>query len=280
MSGKRAVIYIVTLVFVFTLLGKLIASSPGEKIAFLDVGQGDSTLLQQGNRQILVDGGPGMTVLRRLGEELPWFDRTIEMVVLTHPEQDHMEGLIHVLKRYKVQLVLMPKETASTPLFEAWIDELRQQKIAYRFAEQGQSVTMGDIKLQVLYPGASDQPTKSANDLSVVSRIDFHDLSLLLTGDISEKIEKRIIARTSDELLNIDLLKIPHHGSKTSTSDELLGVTSPAVATISVGEQNRYGHPHADVLNRLKILTVWRTDEKGTVRLLWIKNGWRVAFAG
>lgn len=255
---------------------------PRQSITFLDIGQGDAILLQDGTRQVLIDGGPGATVLERLGDELPWFDRRIEVVIATHPDRDHLEGLLHVLERYHVDLVLLPQMPHTSQLQAAWLTHLEQQlqakKIAYRFAWQGQELHLSDeLKIRILGPVSDDQqivaPGRKTNNAAILTRVDFSDLALLLTSDAEAVVERMLVARETD-LLDVDILKAGHHGSKTSTTAELLQATSPAAVVISVGKDNSYGHPHPTVLDRLKDIPTWRTDEAGSIRLVHTNSQW------
>lgn len=257
---------------------------PVDKVAFLDVGQGDAILLQDGSVQVLVDGGPGREVVRRLGEEMPWFDRRIAVVVVTHPQKDHLEGLMAVMERYDVGMVLLPKAVSSSSLQEAWLDELIERQVPYRFAWAGQEISAGDIQLQVLAPfyeeGMEYIDEEDMNDASIVLRTDFDEMSFLLTGDAEKKTERGLAARYGNVgLLDVVVLKAGHHGSKTSTSAELLEAATPGAVVISAGKDNQYGHPHADVLGRLSGLPVWRTDRDGTVRFVRYDGKWLVKAA-
>lgn len=266
----------------------LLIPQPEDKVVFLDVGQGDSILIQKGTQQVLIDGGPGMTVLRRLAEELPWFDRTIDVVILTHPQQDHVEGLVHVLERYKVGLVLFPQAAYGSQLATTWLQELIDRRIPYRFAWAGQEVQLDGVHVSILAPFADAEGQalvkKNINDASTTTRIDFPavggagTLSFLMTGDAEASAEKLLVAREKN-LLDVDVLKAGHHGSKTSTTAELLAATSPSAVVISVGADNRYGHPHQTVMERLKDFQVWRTDQDGSVRFINYDSKWLVAIA-
>lgn len=268
--------------FVLLLAGVLgLAEGPEDKVVFLDVGQGDAILLQSGTQQVLVDGGPGMGVLQRLGEEMPWFDRRIEVVVLTHPQRDHMEGLLHVLERYEVGMVLLPRAASSTQMQKVWLERIIDKKIPYRFAWSGQELSLGDLKLNIINP--FDAPEAEAatranvNNASVVIRVDYKEMSFLLTGDIEKRVEKIVMERIDNEVLNVDVLKVGHHGSKSSTMQELIDAVKPQVAVISVGNDNKFGHPHKDVLSRLADIPVMRTDQGGSVRFRLVDGGWFVS---
>lgn len=251
----------------------------------LDVGQGDSLLFQEKMTQVLVDGGPGAQVLTRLAEEMPWFDRKIEVVVATHFDKDHLEGLTHVLSTYDVGMVLMPNYTASTTgIKKQFIDILKEKKIPYRFAWYGQSIRVGSLQFRVMSPIPGDEWARlsksKSNNASIIMRADFtprdkKPMSFLLTGDAESGIEKQLLASIPAEAFDVDILKVGHHGSKTSTTPEFLSAASPAASLISVGATNTYGHPTAEVLSRLQGTDIFRTDQLGTITFFFDGDFWR-----
>jgi len=306
-------------VFLLVILGLFVFGSGVEaeqKVVFLDVGQGDAILLQDGYRQVLVDGGPGMSVLAPLAREMPWMDRRIEVVILTHPQRDHMEGLLHVLERYEVGMILLPYASNKSLMQEEWLKMISELGIPYRFANFGQGIEVGDINIDILGPMGGEAMGAAVkadvNNASVVTRVEFcgggtphpsplpskgegtkagdpngvkgegtnagdRCLSFLLTGDAEKRVEKMLVSdakveegvrnlasRVSDPL-NVDILKAGHHGSKTSTTQKLLDAASPKLAVISVGAENKFGHPSREVLERLGDMPIWRTDERGSV---------------
>lgn len=262
------------LVLVVTIL----IPAPSEKVTFLDVGQGDSILFQDGTAQMLIDGGPGANVLARLGEELPWFDKQIEVVVVTHPQQDHLEGLLHVLERYKVGLVLFPEVAYNSNLYREWLKQVQERNIPYRFSEAGEELKFQNMNVRILAPftdeAAKTMARANVNNGSTTTHVDFAGMSFLLSGDAERPAERMLISRTAPGLLDIDVLKAGHHGSKTSTTQELLNATTPKSVAISVGRNNRYGHPSQEVLTRLANLPVFRTDQSGSVRFTYVGDTW------
>lgn len=269
---------------------------PADKIVVQNVGQGDSILIQHGTTQILTDGGEGMVVLQRLAEELPWFDRTIEVLILTHPQRDHLEGLVHVLERYKVNLVLLPRAAADSGLAEAWLQKLIDQHIPYRFSLAGEELKIDDLRLRVLNPFDSDESRaiikQNLNNASTITRLDWRGLSVLLTGDSERPAEALMMenyisppagggARGGGSILDVDILKLGHHGSKTSTSQAFLAAVTPKLAVISVGAHNKFGHPTPITLQTLKSqnIPVVRTDQSGSISLLNINNQWLLSCA-
>ena len=256
---------------------------PQDKIVFLDIGQGDSILIQSGMQQVLIDGGSGAQVLPKLAEEMPWFDRKIDVIISTHPDKDHMGGLLEVVRRYKVGLLLLPPVPTSTQIQTVWLNELQNQvkagKLQYRFAWRGDELDVGrNLKLRMVSPTQSiiDSLYGQTNDGSIVARADMNGLSVLLTGDLEMPVEKQLIAANDDRLLDVDVLKVGHHGSKYSTGSDFLAATSPGLAAISVGAKNSYGHPTAETLGRLADAHVptLRTDLLGSIRLLYKNQRW------
>jgi len=211
------------------------------EVCFLDVGQGDSILIQTGvNQQILIDGGPDDSVIDKLEQYLPFWDRTIDLIVLTHPDKDHLFGLTEVLKNYRVKNILWTGVKAKTLLYQEWLELIESEKADIHIAQKGMRI--GD--LEVIYPfeNLEGREVFDLNDSSIVLKLNNH---ILFTGDITTKIELLL------EDVNVDILKLGHHGSKNSTSFEFLQNTSPDVAIVSAGLSNSYGHPADEVLARL-----------------------------
>ena len=237
------------------------------QVVFLDVGQGDSILIQKGTQQILIDGGPnGKTELAELGKYLPYFDREIELVIATHPDRDHIAGLVDVAKNYKIDKVIATGAEKDTAVFKEWKDIREYNRIETLEALRGDEVDFGGTKMRIIFPeGPVDPAAGDANNQSVVARIDYGDNSFLFTGDIESPAEKEILA--GGENVDVDFLKIAHHGSKYSSSAEFLDATSPGTAIISVGANNSYGHPAGETLEKLnsKNINILRTDEMGDI---------------
>lgn len=241
-------------------------------VYFLDVGQGDAIFIKTpAGRQILVDGGPDGTVLRRLGEVMPFYDRSIDLVVLTHPDADHLTGLNSVLARYEVASILETGMACSTSLCLAWEENKEREGAEVQAAFFGQQIEAGDgVNLMVLYPfgDSSGKNLSKKNNGSIVLKLTYGSQSVLLTGDIEKQTENKLVLSGID--LDSDFLKVAHHGSKTSTIEEFLKAVSPLTAFIQVGEKNRYGHPVPEVLERLENSGVkyYRTDTEGTIELV------------
>lgn len=250
----------------------------------LDIGQGDSLLFQDGTMQVLVDGGPGATVLTRLGEEMPWFDRKIDVVVATHYDRDHSEGITHVLDRYEVGMVLLPHYRPTTDIGRHLLQQIIDNRIPYRFGWYGQSLTAKGMQFRVMSPIPSAEwkrlSRSKSNNASIIMRSDITQgdgrVSLLLTGDAEAGIERQLISSIPSYAFDVDILKVGHHGSKTSTTKEFLGLASPSVSLVSVGADNSYGHPTTEVLGRLMDTHIFRTDRHGTISFFFDGKSWRV----
>jgi len=249
------------------------------EVNFFDVGQGDAIFIETPKRhQILIDGGPGSTILEKLGENLPFWDRSIDLIILTHPEADHLAGLIEVLKRYKVDFILWTGVVRDTAGYKEWQrlirEEAQKEGAKIKIVQAGQKINCSRSDLEqcffmILYPfeNLEGQEFKNSNNTSIVAKLVFGKNSFLFTGDIYKAGEKKIIENGAN--LDSDVLKVGHHGSKTSTSEEFLKAISPEFAVIPVGE-NKYGHPHPEVLLNLEKfgIEILRTDKEGDIKFL------------
>lgn len=238
-------------------------------VSFFDVGQGDSIFIESpdGN-QILIDGGPGDAVLAKLGRAMPFWDRSLDLVILTHAHADHATGLAEVLKRYHVDRVLESGEAYGTPEYAEWRRLIKEKNIPVAAAHAGQEVRAGALRLRVLSPfeNKSGVSFKNPHDANVSVKLIYGKISVLLTGDAEKMIEHRLLYE-HPEILSSDILKVGHHGSKTSTTKEFLAAVSPKIAVISAGKKNRYGHPKQEVLDRLTAAgaRIFRTDIDGDI---------------
>jgi competence protein ComEC len=237
---------------------------------------------------MLIDGGPSKSVLRELSKMMPFYDRSIDVVLVTHADQDHVGGIPDVLQKYKVDIFMetgVPGESSSYKELEKIVEEKSQgitlvnskdgnlKKILVR---RGMTVDLGDgVVLQILFPDR-DPSGMETNTSSIVARLVYGENEFLFTGDSPKAIESYLVSLESQGrslTLQSDILKVGHHGSKTSTGPDFISAVSPEYAVISVGKDNRYGHPNQEVLD---ILTnfgtqILRTDEQG--RIIFKSNG-------
>jgi len=243
-------------------------------VSFLDVGQGDSIYIDApSGRQVLIDGGKGSTVLRRLASASPWWDRTIDVVIPTHPDADHIGGLADVLARYQVGMIIRSSVEGDTQTAKALMEAIKQEGSQNVVAMRGQVVDLGGgAYLQILYPDRL-VPRIATNDGSVVARLVYGNTSFMLTGDVPQEVENYLVALastplgTSDGSLRSDVLKAGHHGSKFSSSSQFMGFVNPYFGVFSRGCDNTYGHPAPEVVERFKQFDIPTLDtcEDGTV---------------
>lgn len=233
-------------------------------VYFLDVGQGDAILLRAPDgRQVLVDGGPSpAALLDELGALMPFGDRSLDLVVLTHPDADHMTGLLTLPERYRVAALLIPDGAAAYPA--SWADALADDRGELTVAQRGMQIKLDTLQITVLH--APDSTAADDNNASLVLRLDYGTTSLLLTGDAEQMTEQALLDAGAP--LRADVLKVAHHGSASSTTAAFLAAVQPRLAVIQVGADNRFGHPHPDVLARLAAVEVLRTDLNGRIEVI------------
>ena len=237
-------------------------------VEVFDVGQGDSILIRTPDGQkLLVDGGPdGEVVKQELGEALPFWDRKLDMVLLTHPDSDHLSGLLSVVERYDVGEIAAAPIEADTDLAGAWQELIDEKGVPYEEVAAGGWVDLGrGASLQILGPPKEPLTGTSAdrNNNSLVLKLTWGDVSFLLTGDVEAAGEAALLDERVD--LRATVLKVAHHGSAYSTTQELLDAVRPVVSVISVGADNDFGHPAPSTLDRLDDTIVYRTDQQGDV---------------
>jgi competence protein ComEC len=253
-------------------------------VSFLDVGQGDALLIQTPNGQdILIDGGPDPQKINlELSKKLPFWDRTIDLMVCTQPQADHITGLVDVLQRYKVKQVLECGVSYNSSIYQEWCNLVEEKQIKRDKAQAGQEIDLGNgIKIEVLNPPATpfEGTSDDVDNNGVVLKLSWGKLSFLFTADIREEVEFELIGQRAN--LKSTVLKVSHHGSKTSTTSQFLAAVDPEAAVISVGVDNPFGHPNPEVVERLISRVgednVYRTDVNGTIEFitdgekLWVK---------
>ncbi len=237
---------------------------------FLNIGQGDSELILLpraggGSVKLLIDGGPDAKVVEELGKVLPVGDRTIDLVLMTHPQLDHFGGFIEVLKQYRVGAFLGNGRVGPIAAYRELMGIIRERNIPYITLARGSSITYGNMVIDVLSPNSKDLVSAELNDGCLVLRVQTADTRALFTCDAGANIESELVA--SDDI-QADILKVGHHGSRFSSSASFLAAVNPKVAVIEVGK-NTYGHPTKDALSRLfdSGTKVFRTDQNGTLRV-------------
>jgi competence protein ComEC len=243
-------------------------------VSFLDVGQGDAILITAPNKnQVLIDGGPNQGVVRELGQTLPFFDRSIDLVIASHPDQDHIGGLPEVFNRYHIAGFMEPRFEAETQAYQNLQEKVVEEKSTHLIAKAGTKIILGqDVFLEVL----SAKPwmlgprggKPDANNSSIVARLSYASTTFLLMGDLPIKASEQL-AWTQSNKIKADVLKVSHHGAKNSSSLAFLKIVKPEYAVISVDENNHYNHPSLETLNWLKQVKaeILQTKDLGTITL-------------
>ena len=237
------------------------------EISFLDVGQGDATLIRSGTTEILIDGGPSREkLISQIEKHIPFFDRTIEAIVITHPDFDHYAGFIEVLNRFTVDAIYTTGITRDTKTYQAFLALAHEKKIPFFRVELGSEVEIAGVAdLHILYPfeDVSDYEGRDVNGRSIVMLLDIANIEILMMGDAEGDVEEQLI--TQGVLQDVEILKVGHHGASAGTTIPFLKASLPEIAVISAGKDNRYGHPKSDVLERLSGISTLRTDVYGTI---------------
>jgi competence protein ComEC len=236
-------------------------------VVFLNIGQGDAIFIESPTgTQMMIDGGPGGVVLRELGKVMPFYDRSIDLLLVSNPDKDHIAGFLDILRAFRVDAVIEPGTIGASAEYQSLGVAIENEGARRVVARRGQKFNLGGgVYFEVLFPDR-DVSGLDTNDGSIIGKLVYGDTSFLFPGDAPSAVEE-YVAYADKERLNVDVLKAGHHGSKTSTSEALLGFASPAIAVISAGKGNRYGHPHQEVLERLKQFNVETlgTYEKGGI---------------
>jgi len=240
------------------------------QVHFLDVGQGDSILIETpSGMQVLVDGGKDGSVLQRLTQVMGWNDRKIDMVIGTHPDKDHIGGLIDVLTQYEVATILTTENKGDTSTAEMYEEFKAKEKAELIYARRGQEFVLdASTTLRVLFPD-SDPTLMETNTSSIVFQLIYGDSVFMFTGDSPKNIEEYLVL-VEGEFLKSDVLKLGHHGSRTSTSEMFLDEVQPRFAIVSAGKDNSYGHPHVEVTDLLfnKRVEMLETAKEGSITML------------
>lgn len=260
-------------------------------LVFCDVGQGDGIYLKSPNGQeVLIDGGPDDKILDCLSSHRPFFDRKIEVLILTHPEADHLTGLIAVLQRYKVDSLIIENIGNDTEVYSKFRQAVIGEGMKIYNPKKGDRLRLGEAEINFYWPQSvvgqknlwsetfdlrqSKDKISNLNDYSLVLALDYKNFSAFLSGDA----ESSILEKISNLDKQVAVLKVPHHGSKNALSNYLLGLLKPKLAVISVGKENRFGHPSPETLGLLKDFGIktLRTDQEGEIEIVSDGRGWSI----
>lgn len=276
-------------------------------IVFCDVGQGDAALIYRGSTQILIDGGPDNSVLSCLSRHMPFWDRKLEIVTMTHPQEDHYGGLIDVVRRYDIGLFAAPGVDNDTAGFRTLEREIEDKRVKVMSLASGDILRNGMLQIETIWPSgewlAGDEgyggnkgdegkvlglftTARDLNEFSLVQKISYGGFDALFTGDIEPPVTD-IVAGDLPAFAGsyggvkeaVEVLKVPHHGSKNGLTRGLLEATRPKIAVISVGKKNRYGHPHKEalrIIGEMGDIRVLRTDLDGEVEIVTDGKNWKL----
>ncbi len=285
--------FFVILLLITTLVWFAVITYPDQnlKIIACDVGQGDAILVVHRSTQIIIDGGPNNKIIDCLSDYVPFYDRKIEAVMISHPQKDHYGGIIDVIERYDVKTLIATGLDSVSQDWQVLKNEVGSRGVRVINPSSGQELRIGLIQLDILYPSAEyvlsestlvDESkdfgtggilgaftsNKDPNEFSIVAILSFYDFDALFTGDINPAISDAIADSLNGNLKKtIEYIKVPHHGSRNGLSAKLLDKTNSQVAVISVGKNNSYGHPHEEILKMLsdRGIKILRTDQLGDV---------------
>ncbi len=260
-------VWLIVLAALLTLFWLQLPQANVLTVQVLDVGQGDSILIRTPQQQkILIDAGAGAGVLSALGKELGYLERRIDLIVLTHPDADHIGGFSDVLKKYTVGGVLLTGVQHDTYIYTTVLNEITEQGIPVYLVNAKTDFNLGaGVLLDFVWPTevVAGRQVADTNTTSLVARLTYGATSLLLTGDAERTAEAALLRSPAN--LQSNLLKLGHHGSNSSSSADFLAAVQSKVALISAGADNRYGHPHEEVLERVADQQILSTAESGTL---------------
>lgn len=270
--GWALVLVTISIVFIVLLWGTQTSSEM--RVSFIDVGQGDSIFITAPNgRQVLIDGGPDDRVLLGLGRDMKFLDRNIDMVIATHPDKDHIAGLSSVFRLYDIDYVMTSEIQSDTTYDQALHDAIdREPGLLQVTARRGERIMLDPdygVYIDVLFPGTNTESWDETNEASIVVRLVYGKQSFLLNGDSLASVEQYLVD-TDGAGLNSTVLKLGHHGSKTSSSESYLLAVNPQYAVVSAGKNNRYGHPAGEVIDRVRAVgaNIVSTIDHGTISFL------------
>lgn len=249
-------------------------SSNALDVYFLNVGQGDAIYGRTPTGEdFLIDGGPNNKVLSELGKVMSFWDREIDLVIATHNHSDHIGGLDDVLEKYEVKEIWISGSIHTTQTYFKFLEAAKKEKengAALEVVKAGDQISLGDATFRVLFPLKSQEGSQPSDqhDATLVTKLSYGDIDYLLTGDINEGHEQEIL-NSSFDILNSEILKVPHHGSATGLRDQFLDAVNPEIAVIQVGAKNRFGHPSDPILGKLedRAITTYRTDQNGRIKI-------------
>ncbi|HPM39006.1 MAG TPA: MBL fold metallo-hydrolase [Candidatus Pacearchaeota archaeon] len=275
--NKKIIVFLLFLNVVSFSFVYLLSSDSDLQVIFFDVGQGDSIFIETPQKhQIIIDSGPGdKTLLEKVSSTMPFWDKTIDLIILTHTDNDHISGFFELLDNYVVENILWSGFSGENSKSKKWETMIGLEGANIVYSNDVNKIILGDVTLDIISPNdyIIEKYSKNANDISVVSKMTYKNNSFLFPGDITNKVEKEII----NEDIFADVLKVSHHGSKYSTSVDFIEKVNPLIAVIQVGK-NSYGHPTDDTLTRLSNfgIKILRNDISGDIKISSDGNNYKI----
>lgn len=277
---KRKIISIIVSVLIIMQIASILIPRNYIEVNTIDVGQGDSTLIKTNNYNILIDGGGSENSDYDVGSAIlvPYLlDNTngiIDLMIISHFHEDHAEGCIAVLEELKVGKIIIGSQPKKTELYDKVLQLAKAKEIPIITVTKGDSVSMDGLKFEILYPAEALQIQEDLNNNSLVIRMEYCNISMIFTGDIEKEAEE-ILLNEDFQKLDVDILKVAHHGSKSSSIVEFLEKVTPKISLISVGIDNKFNHPNDEVIQRLRNVgsIIYRTDECGEISFKIFNDG-------
>lgn len=274
---KRSFSYfVIILLSIAALLATQLSRQQDSKdlsVSFLNVGQGDSALIQKDDFQILIDGGPNNSLLPEIGQIMPPLDHKIDLIILSHPHADHISGLNAILDRYEIGEIYFTGVIFSSAQYISFLDKIKNKQIPLIVPSLNASKSFAQSgSINFLWPGDrfSSKSEDNLNNTSLVTRICYFSSCVLFMGDLEKDGQAEMLAQYAgkEDLLKSDIIKIPHHGSNNALLPALYELVRPQYAVIEVGKDNQFGHPHQTVIDYLKEKSIqaFRTDQDGVIR--------------
>jgi competence protein ComEC len=261
---------------IFLLFGFARLPEQNLKVTFLDVGQGDAILIHTPLQQkILIDAGPDANILPAISPELGFFEKKIQLMIVTHPDADHIAGFTEILRRFEVENILFTGVQHPTQWYRDILQQIDQQGIPTILAHTDTDFRFGDVVVDVFYPHDYFVAVKpaDANALSVSTRITFGTTAVVLTGDLDLHAEEKVLA--TEQNLSAQIFKLSHHGSRTANSEEFIAAVDPEIVIVSAGVDNKFDHPHAEVIERVADKKILETAKEGNIRFVSDGRKWR-----
>lgn len=249
-------------------------------VAFLNVGQGDAIFIETPDKvQLLIDGGPDATVLRELPKEMPFWDRSLDIIMVTHPDKDHIGGLVDVLNRYVVSEIIRTKNDSRTAVSSAFVFAADAEGSKIHDVDAGKLIKLGASTTLTILSPANDPTTWESNSSSLVVKLTYGEVNFMLTGDAPLGIEEYLV-ETYGKFLQSEVLKLGHHGSRTSSSGNFLDTVAPDYVVVSSGLGNRYGHPHEEVVSAISVRGIKLLNTANQGIIVFKSDGERVWLEG